>query len=257
MLLTADYHTHTTYSHGKGTVLENAIRAKELGLKELGITDHGFSHPAFGINHRKLPNLIKDVEEAKKITGVNVLTGIESNILGQEGFLDLKEKDYQYFDLFLAGAHRFIKFKRVSDYFNFFLRNMATSTLRKKPSSSLIKLTTKAYINAIKKFPVDVITHLNFLYFSDAEEVAKAAADYGTYIELNAKKIHLTDEELYKVDKTGVRYLINSDAHTVDRIGDTKLVEGILDRVKIDMTRIDNIEGRLPSFRFKKYKEKM
>jgi putative hydrolase len=257
MLLTADYHTHTKYSHGKGTVLENAVRAKELGLKELGITDHGFSHPAFGINHRKLPNLIRDVKEAKEITGVNVLTGIESNILGEEGYLDLKEKDYEYFDLFLAGAHRFIRYKKINDYFNFFLRNFGTAITKKKPSKGLIKLTTNAYVNAIKKFPVDVITHLNFLYFADAEEVAKVAADYGTYIEINSKKIHLSDEELYKVDKTKVRYLINSDAHSVDRIGDTKLVDGILERVKIDMSRIDNIEGRLPTFRFKEFKKKM
>ena len=47
MLLTGDYHTHTVYSHGKGTVLENAIQAKALGLKEIAITDHGFEQLAF------------------------------------------------------------------------------------------------------------------------------------------------------------------------------------------------------------------
>jgi len=39
MLLTGDYHTHTIYSHGKETVLENAERAKQLGIKQLGISD--------------------------------------------------------------------------------------------------------------------------------------------------------------------------------------------------------------------------
>ena len=38
----ADYHTHTVYSHGTGSVLENALIAKEKGLKEIAITDHGF-----------------------------------------------------------------------------------------------------------------------------------------------------------------------------------------------------------------------
>ena len=37
MILTADYHTHTTYSHGKGTVSENAAVAEEKGLKEIAI----------------------------------------------------------------------------------------------------------------------------------------------------------------------------------------------------------------------------
>lgn len=257
MQLTADYHTHTRYSHGKGTVMENAVRAKELGLKELGITDHGFSHPAFGITKRKLPKMIEDIKRAKQETGVNVLVGIESNLLGREGFTDLKEKDYEKFDLFLAGAHRFIKFKRLGDYFNFFLRNFTTAVIKKKPSKGLVKLTTEAYVNAIKKFPIDAITHINYLYFADAEEVAKVAADYGTYIELSSKKVHLTDEELYRVDRTGVRYLINSDAHSVDRIGDTKLIEQTLQRTGIGTDRIDNIDGRLPDLRFKRFKQKM
>ena len=42
MYLTADYHTHTPYSHGKNTVLENAVAAKAKGLKEIAITDHGY-----------------------------------------------------------------------------------------------------------------------------------------------------------------------------------------------------------------------
>ena len=66
MILTSDYHTHTKYSHGKGTVLENAIRAKEIGLKEIAISDHGFSHPAFGLRQRKMPKLISDCNEAEK-----------------------------------------------------------------------------------------------------------------------------------------------------------------------------------------------
>ena len=59
MILTSDYHTHTVYSHGKGTVLENALVAKEVGLKEIAISDHGFSHPAFGLTKRKLPKIRK------------------------------------------------------------------------------------------------------------------------------------------------------------------------------------------------------
>ena len=55
MILTADYHTHTVYSHGKGKIIENALVAKEKGLKQIGISDHGFAHPAFGLTKRKIP----------------------------------------------------------------------------------------------------------------------------------------------------------------------------------------------------------
>ena len=53
MNLNADYHTHTVFSHGKGDVIDNARAAAEKGLKELGIADHGFAHPAFGLRKRK------------------------------------------------------------------------------------------------------------------------------------------------------------------------------------------------------------
>ena len=111
MILTADYHTHTTYSHGKGSILDNALVAKEKGLKELGIADHGFGHPAFGLTKKKLPLMRKECDEASFITGVKVKLGIESNILGTDGTVDLKEKYYDYFDTFLAGIHKFVLYK--------------------------------------------------------------------------------------------------------------------------------------------------
>ena len=72
MILTGDYHTHTKYSHGKNTVLENAVRAEQLGLKEIGITDHGFAHPAFGLSKRKVAPLKEDCLNATRLTGVKV-----------------------------------------------------------------------------------------------------------------------------------------------------------------------------------------
>jgi chromosome partitioning protein len=58
-------------------------------------------------------------------------------------------------------------------------------------------------INIIKKNPVDIMTHVNYLCKCNSLEVAKAAADYGTYLELSAKKPHFTDEELMEmVEKT-------------------------------------------------------
>jgi putative hydrolase len=108
----------------------------------------------------------------------------------------------------------------------------------------------------VKNNPVDVITHLNFCCYADAVEVAKACADYGTYLELNAKKVHLKDEELYKILQTGVKFVISSDAHIADRVGEISLVEKMLDRVNVPEDRIANINGKLPEFRFKAFKER-
>ena len=255
MLLTADYHTHTTYSHGKGSVLDNALIGKEKGLQEIAISDHGFSHPAFGLTKKKTPLIYADCKYASEKSGIAVKLGIESNILSIDGKVDLTEKDYEYFDVFLAGMHKFVKYD-FTDVFRLFLPNFFTDAFKFKPSKSIIKDTTKAYCKVIEKNPIDAITHLNFGVFADAVEVAKCARDNGVYIELNSKKVHLTDDELLKVAETGVRFIISSDAHSPNRVGEISLVENMIKRLDFPTDKIDNIDGRLPNFRFSKYKEK-
>ena len=256
MKITADYHTHTRYSHGSGTVADNAAAADRLGLKELAVTDHGFNHPAFGLKKRKMPHLLKDVAAANENYGVKVLTGVESNIVSESGKTDLKPAMYDDFDVFLTGFHKFV-ISDFGDVFKLFLPNYLRDGLKIKAPRSLVERTTRTYINVIKNNPVDAITHMNFCVFADAVEVAKCAADYGTYIELNAKKTHLDDEELANIAaKTQARFIIGSDAHSPDRVGEISLVEKLLSRVSVDMSRIDNIDGRLPDFRFRRFKEK-
>ena len=255
MILTADFHTHTPYSHGKNSVEENVAKAKELGLKGIAITDHGFSHVAFGLRRRKLEGYIAECRQAEKELRIKVLVGLEANIQGVEGKAELTEKDYEKFDLYLCGKHVFIWYDTFGDMLKYGGGNFFADKF-KTPSKKLVERNTKAYINTIKKNPIDAVTHLNYLCPANALEVAKCAADYGTYIELNAKKSHLTDEELSQIaDKTSVRFIIGSDAHSASRIGDTKLVEEQLARIRFPLERIDNIDGRTPSFRFAEYKK--
>ena len=262
MLLTGDYHTHTIYSHGggirhgKGTVLQNVQRAKELGLKEIAITDHGFEQMAWGLKRREFPQMIEDCRAAAKQTGLNVYVGMEANVCDENGRTDMLETDYAHFDVFLMGIHRFVKFTAFRDLWNLLIRNSVHMVFKNNIPESLIRFNTRALVKGIERNPVDIVTHLNFQSFVDVVEVAKAARDYGTYIELNAKKVHLTDEQLAKVRDTGVRFVIDSDAHSPERVGDTKLVEELLSRVEVPRDRIDNIDGRYPHFRFREYKEK-
>lgn len=256
MRLTADYHTHTVFSHGTGEISDNARAAKEAGLKEVGISDHGFAHPVYGLTGKVLPEMKRLCAAAESETGVRTLLGIESNITGSDGSVDLKSKYYDSFDIFFAGIHKFVVYK-FATAFKIAIPNFFLSKLKSfKPSERLVKENTKTYINVIKHNPVDAITHLNYCCFADAGEVAKAAADYGTYIELNAKKIHLTDEELYRVAATGVKFIISSDAHSPDRVGEFGLVKNMLQRVDIPVERICNVDGRLPEFRFAEFKRK-
>ncbi|MCH5142578.1 MAG: PHP domain-containing protein [Clostridiales bacterium] len=254
MILTADYHTHTPYSHGKDTVLDNASAAKKIGLKEIGITDHGFNHLLFGLKRKNLLDLRNEIDEAKKLTGINVLLGMESNLISIEGATDLKESDFEHFDIYLCGIHEVLKYKSFSDMYNIMVKNYMAYKFGKKPSQKIIDNTTRAYINAIKSNPIDILTHINYKCYCNLEDVAKCCADYGTYIEINTKKRHVSAEELNLMAATGVRFVIDSDAHSADRVGDIKIAEEVLKEAAVPLEQIDNIDGRLPDFRFKEYK---
>ncbi len=254
MKLTADYHTHTVFSDGKGRALDNARAAERAGLEEIAITEHGYSHYFRGLHRRETEKWLAMVREADEGSSVRVLRGMECNIRGVSGLSDFTPEDYENFDIFLAGIHIVIHYEKFSDTklgWGGWLRK----SLGISPSDSLIRETTKAYVNAVMKNPIDAVTHLNFQCFADPTEVAKACRDYGTYVELNSKKMHLSDEELARVNETGVRYIINSDAHSPERVGDLKLAAEQIARVGIDLRRIDNIDGRLPSFRYAAFKK--
>ena len=45
----AEYHTHTKYSDGKSTMEENVLFARKIGLRKIGISDHGYRHKGFGV----------------------------------------------------------------------------------------------------------------------------------------------------------------------------------------------------------------
>ncbi|MDE7182662.1 MAG: PHP domain-containing protein [Clostridia bacterium] len=256
MILSSDYHTHTPYSHGKNTVLENALAAKAKGLKEIGITDHGFNHLLFGLKRKNLTALRSEIYEAEKLTGVRVLMGMESNLTSLDGETDMKIEDLKYFDIYICGIHEVLRYKSLSDMYKIFVKNYSAYKFGKKPSDKVVANTTKAYINAIKKNPIDIISHINYKCYCNLEEVAKCCADYGTYIEINTKKRHVSAEELNLMASTGVRFVIDSDAHSADRVGDTKIAEELLAEASIPLEQIDNIDGRLPKFRLAEYKAK-
>jgi len=254
LILTADFHTHTKYSDGEPELIENAMRAKELGLKAIGATDHGFSHIIFGMRRKKTEKFVRECREAEEKTGVRMLIGMESNIRGRSGLCDLSDGDFNDYELYLCGVHVAVWYETFHDFFHLGCGNVVRSRLHMKPSKTIIRETTQACIAAVERNPIDILTHLNYLSFTDPVEVAKCCRDRGTYLEISGKKNHLTDDELAAVAETGVRFVVNSDAHTPDRIGDVKLAIEQLERVGIPLDRVDNIDGRYPSFRLEAYR---
>lgn len=253
MILLGDYHTHTTYSrhgHGKGSVLENASVAASKGLKQIAITDHGFNHPYFGLRRKDLEPLKEDIFNAREVTGVDILLGVEANLTSFNGDVDLTEEDLQDFDIVLMGHHKFVVGNRK------YLDTIAlqcTNGIAKifTPSKERISKNTTAFLKAIDKYPIDIITHLNYGAPTDTLAVARTAREKGVYIELNGKRINFTDEEIITMAEEGVKFIVDSDAHSPDRVGECNMAMNLIYRLGIPASLIVNMD-KLPKFKKKR-----
>lgn len=224
MKLLGDYHTHTIYSrnnHGKGTVLENAQVAAQKGLYEIAITEHGFAHSRYGLKQKNIDALRAEIKKAKRETGVNVLYGIESNLVGMDGSIDLKREQEQQMDIVLMGYHKLAYAKSIKNWWNLHVMNHASQYLHF--SKKRIQKNTDAYLRALDKNNIDVITHLGYGMPVDCVQIASLAKQTNTYIELNGKRLFFTPEEIERMVMIKTRFLINSDAHRPARVGECNL----------------------------------
>ncbi|MCH5158303.1 MAG: PHP domain-containing protein [Clostridiales bacterium] len=251
MAFWGDYHTHTTYSHGKGSVMDNARVAKDVGLKQVAITDHGLKHLCLGIKKKEFPRFLEDCKAATKETGVHVLAGIENNFNSFRGTLDVPPEYIGMLDIIQGGYHRAAKAPSFGQEFSFQIRNLF-SGLRSKSPKKLIAKNTDAYLKLIDNYDIDFIGHINRDIRADAITVAKYAKQKGTYIELNNKNLTITDEELEKMCEEGVLFVVNSDAHRPEAVGNMDKILEVINRLHIPFELIHNWE-RFPAFRSKNY----
>lgn len=248
MIILGDYHTHTIYSrhnHGKGTVLQNASVAAEKGLKQIAITDHGFNHQLFGVRRRDLPEIREQILNAKEVTGVDILLGVESNLISMDGQVDILESDYDSLDILLMGHHNLVKTPTFKDKWDLTYANAIYSPF--KPSNERLSRNTTAFLKALDKYPIDIITHLNFGFPTDTVAVARLARQKGVLVELNGKRVNFTDEELITLAEEGVKFIVNSDAHSPERVGEVNLPINTIYRLNLPFSSIVNLD-KLPTF---------
>lgn len=241
-MLLGDFHTHSRFSDGKGTLEQNCDAALERGLKQLGCTEHGLKHVAFGMKERDIPVMRRTVDRlnAEKGGKIEVLLGVEANITTSYGDVDLLPKHYPYFDFVAAGFHKTSFSPLFFDYF----RYTAMGIFKKHFSAAQIRRFTRTFVAVIRSGKVDFITHLFYGVPVNTKEVAAAAADYGVFLELNGKKVSIPDSEIeIMVDNPHVKFIVNSDAHSPKRVGEVSVPMGVVERLHIDKNRIVNWEN--------------
>jgi putative hydrolase len=222
MLLYGDYHTHTKYSrngHGKSTIEENVKTAYEKGLKEIGITEHGFRHATFGVRKKNIKKMRAEIERLKKIYPINIYLGIEANLISSEGDIDLSAEEQQWFDYVIMGYHKLALPKNLREYFKFFKPN-AKAFKKNSYTQEIVEANTLAYIKAIKKNRINIISHIGSKMKVDVVQIAKVCQQTGTLIEINGRRICFEPAEIQKLISIGTKFIIDSDAHIASNVGE-------------------------------------
>ncbi len=219
MKLFADYHTHTIYSHGKGTIRENVEEAVRKGLREIVISDHGPGHFTYGVKIKNIKKMRKEIEELKKeYNNIDIRLGVEANLIGYKGDIDVREEDIKLFDKLLVGYHNGAIPSSLGDFYKLFIRNWLSKILPPLRESNR-RIITQAMINAINRYKIDIITHPGAKADMDTRELARAAAKRRTVLEINASHGFMTVEYVKIAMKEGVMFAIDSDAHRPQDVG--------------------------------------
>lgn len=217
----ADYHMHTRYSDGRATVDEMAAAAGRCGLVQAAITDHGPDLIRIGVKNASVYSQIGD--EVRELNGrqakTAVLTGAEANVTSLDGSIDLPRDVCRRLDLLIVGLHPYVVPDTVGDGLALILNNRLARlvpSLRERVRTD----NTKALIAAIRKHRPDIISHPGLAMPVDVREVAAACARYGTAFEINCGHRFPGLDELIAASRERPDFVVNSDAHYPDSVGD-------------------------------------
>jgi DNA polymerase (family 10) len=191
-------HCHTQYSDGKATIPEMASRARALGWRYLGISDH--SQAAFyasGVSRERMLDQFDEIDALNAEVGdFRVLKGVEADILA-DGQLDYDEGLLARFDYVIASIHSRFKMDGPA---------MTERVLRAMDSPHMTILAHPTGRLLLSRKPYDL----------DLDAVFEKAAAVGVAVEINADphRMDLDWRHVKRAKERGVTIAIGPDAHS-------------------------------------------
>jgi len=234
-----DYHTHSTYSDGHGTVKEMVLAAVKCGLAEIGLADHGPANIGTGIKNGK--TLLKIQTELEELglqnPGIKLLGGVEANIVSPDGFIDVEKDVLARLDYLLVGLHPYV-IPQGGAGLSWIIGNQVAGIRRYK--SRIRNQNTKALIGAVYRYKVLAVTHPGLKMEIDIPEVARACQIRNTAWEINTGHKHPGFSEILEAAASGVDFIVNSDAHFPETVGRLEYGAQILEKARVPIERILN-----------------
>ena len=219
-----DVHVHTVLSgHAHSTLSENAAYAASIGLKFIGMADHGPGLPG-GANINNFGNLWSMPDY---MHGVRIFKGVEANIMDNSGKLDLPDRLLGEMEFVIASVHVGVL----------------------EPTNKACH--TKAIISAMENKNVHIIGHpCDKRYELDMYAVVKAAARTKTVLEINNQSLNPRSrryqgdgvflEMLDLCKKSGVPVLASSDAHICTNVGNFTDAKALIQKAGLSEQEVLN-----------------
>lgn len=200
------FHVHTHASDGEASIREMALRARALGYKYIGISDHSVSaFYARGLDAERLAAQRAEIEALNaELDGITILAGVEADILA-DGALDYDAAILARLDFVIGSVH------------SRFSQDRAQMTAR------LVRAVSDPHLTMLGHLTGRLLLSRE-AYDFDLEAVLQAAAKHGKIIELNANphRLDIDWRDLKRVRELGLQVSINPDAHSLKGLEDTR-----------------------------------
>ena len=230
--LRGDLHMHSDRTDGRDS-LETMVRAaRDRGYEYIAITEHSKALAmARGFDEARVRRSVEEIAEVRRqVPGIEVLHGLEVDILA-DGALDLADEALDLLDWVIIAIH-----SRLD-------QDAKAATAR--VLAALDHPAVHAMAHPLGRM-IGVRDGVPF----DLERVFERAAERGVAMEINAQpeRADLSDVNARLAREKGVRFVIDTDAHSAVQLGFAQF--GVFAARRAGLTR-DEVLNALPWLTFR------